>query len=165
MACAECGHEFEDADETRRLNADARFVPLNPRAAKENVGFHWNALATMSWGQLAELYLRAKTASKKGDESLLQQFYQKRLGLPWNEFTEDFSIEQSLSEYLMDEHWEEEADINGVPVRIMTVDVQKGHFLCRHSGVELCRRFPHDSLREDLFVGSSESTTAGSGRE
>lgn len=129
MACAECGHEFEDADETRRrLNADARFVPLNPRAAKENVGFHWNALATMSWGQLAELYLRAKTASKKGDESLLQQFYQKRLGLPWNEFTEDFSIEQSLSEYLMDEHWVEEADINGVPVRIMTVDVQKGHF-------------------------------------
>jgi len=68
------------------------------------------------------------TASKKGDESLLQQFYQKRLGLPRNEFTEDFSIEQSLSEYLMDEHWEEEADINGVPVRIMTVDVQKGHF-------------------------------------
>ena len=32
----------------------------------------------------------AKTASKKGDESLLQQFYQKRLGLPRNEFTEDF---------------------------------------------------------------------------
>ena len=28
----------------------------------------------------------------------------------------------------MDEHWEEEADINGVPVRIMTVDVQKDHF-------------------------------------
>lgn len=129
LVCAECGHEFEDRDEIRRrLNANAVFVPMNPRAARENVGFHWNALATMGWGTLAELYLRAKTASKKGDDSLLQQFYQKRLGLPWNEFTEDYAIEQSLSDYLLGEAWAEEATINGVPVRVMTVDVQKGHF-------------------------------------
>ena len=52
----------------------------NPNAPKENVGFHWNALCAMSWGPLAELYLRAKAAAGKGDVSLLQQFYQKRLG-------------------------------------------------------------------------------------
>ena len=34
----------------------------------------------MSWGRLAELYLRAKAAARKGDVTLLQQFYQKRLG-------------------------------------------------------------------------------------
>ena len=66
----------------RLLNKDGKFIPLNPNAAKENVGFHWNALASMSWGKLAELYLRAKIAARKGDSSLLQQFYQKRLALP-----------------------------------------------------------------------------------
>ena len=65
----------------RVLNKDGKFIPLNPNAAKENVGFHWNALASMSWGKLAELYLRAKIAARKGDSSLLQQFYQKRLAL------------------------------------------------------------------------------------
>lgn len=129
LVCAGCGHEFRDTDETRRrLNASACFVPLNPHASKENVGFHWNAIATMSWGALAELYLRAKAAAKKGDDSLLRQFYQKRLAIPWNEFTEDFTIEQSLADYFMDEPWEQEADINGVPLRILTVDVQKDHF-------------------------------------
>ena len=129
LVCRECGHEFEDHDETRRrLNADACFVPLNPRAARENVGFHWNALATMSWGSLAEMYLRAKEASRKGDNSLLQQFYQKRLAQAWNEYKEDYTIDQSLSDYLLGESWQEEADIGGIPVRVMTVDVQKGHF-------------------------------------
>ena len=61
MRCASCNHYFDDSDRTRReLNATGRFVVQNPRAAKENVGFHWNALCTMSWGALAELYLRAK---------------------------------------------------------------------------------------------------------
>lgn len=129
LLCSHCGEEFEDTDEMRRkLNAGSAFVPMNPHAARENVGFHWNALATMSWGHLAELYLRAKAASQKGDDSLLQQFYQKRLGLAWDEFTEDFTIEQSVSDYLMGEHWPEEALIKGIPLRVMTVDVQQGHF-------------------------------------
>lgn len=131
LVCSSCGHEFEDTDETRRrLNASAVFVPLNPRAARENRGYHWNSLATMSWGALAEMYLRAKVAAKKGDNSLLAQFYQKRLGLPWNEFTEDFTIEQSLADYAMDDVWAEETSIGGIPVRVLTVDVQKDHFYC-----------------------------------
>lgn len=129
LVCNKCSHEFEDTDENRRrLNASGCFVARNTKAAKENVGFHWNALSTMSWGELAEMYLRAKVAAKKGDITLLQQFYQKRLGLPWNEFTEDYTIEQSLSDYLMDEPWEEEGKFNGVPLRVLTVDVQKDHF-------------------------------------
>lgn len=129
LVCSQCGHEFSDSDETRRkLNASACFVPQNPKAAKEYVGFHWNAICTMSWGTLAELYLRAKLAAKKGDTSLLRQFYQKRLAIPWTEFTEDFTIEQSLAEYCMGEPWEEEASFQGIPLRILTVDVQKDHF-------------------------------------
>lgn len=100
LKCAECGEYFEDTDRMRRiLNKDGKFIPLNPNAAKENVGFHWSALASMSWGKLAELYLRAKIAARKGDSSLLQQFYQKRLALPWKEFAEDYRLEIASSGY------------------------------------------------------------------
>lgn len=129
LVCEGCRYEFQDTDETRRrLNARGRFVPLNPKAAKENAGYHWNAIATMSWGTLAEMYLRAKAAATKGDNTLLQQFYQKRLGLPWNEYAEDFSVQQDLSDYLMGERWAEEGSVNEVPLRILTADVQKDHF-------------------------------------
>lgn len=142
MRCAGCNHYFEDSDETRRrLNATGKFVVQNPRAAKENVGFHWNALTTMSWGKLAELYLRAKQAGRKGDTSLLKQFYQKRLALPWREYVEDYKLEISKSGYRMGELWNEEGGVDrrgavvapplepgAVPLRILTVDCQMDHF-------------------------------------
>ena len=143
MRCASCNHYFEDTDENRRrLNASGQFVPQNPRAAKENVGFHWNALATMSWGKLAELSLRAKQAARKGDTSLIQQFYQKRLGLPWREYLEDFKLEITTSGYKMGEPWCDEAGIDRfgkimpppfdegtrtIPLRVLTVDCQLDH--------------------------------------
>ena len=112
MRCVHCRSVFEDRDDVRRdLNAHARFVPQNPNAAIEYVGYHWNAIATMSWGQLAELYLRAKVAARKGDYTQLQQFYQKRLALPWIEFHEDFHIETTPGDYLLGEYWEEEGNI------------------------------------------------------
>ncbi len=144
LKCAECGEYFEDTDRMRRiLNKDGKFIPLNPNAAKENVGFHWNALASMSWGKLAELYLRAKIAARKGDSSLLQQFYQKRLALPWKEFAEDYRLEIASSGYNQGEFWNEEGGFNSkgeiisqpfaenecvAPLRIMSVDVQMDHF-------------------------------------
>lgn len=49
LKCPECGEYFEDSDRMRRiLNKDGKFIALNPNASKENVGFHWNALASMS---------------------------------------------------------------------------------------------------------------------
>lgn len=94
MHCAHCNHAIDDTPENRRrLNATGRFVPQNSHAAAENVGFHWNSLATMSWGELAELYLRAKLAARKGDINQLQVFYQKRLALPWHDYAEDFKVE------------------------------------------------------------------------
>jgi phage terminase large subunit GpA-like protein len=143
LRCASCNFYFDDADETRRrLNASGRFVPQNPRASRENVGFHWNALATMSWGRLAELYLRAKQAARKGDTSLLQQFYQKRLALPWREYLEDFKLEITTSGYRLGDLWCDEGGIDRfgkvvpppfaeggrmVPLRVVTVDCQIDH--------------------------------------
>lgn len=129
MRCANCQAHFADRDDVRRdLNATAKFVPQNPTAAAEYVGFHWNALATMSWGMLAELYIRAKISAKKGDYSQLRQFWQKRLGLPWDEFQEDYHIETTISDYHMGDRWENEGNISGIPLRFLTVDVQRDSF-------------------------------------
>lgn len=144
LKCAECGEYFEDSDRMRRiLDKDGKFIPLNPNAAKENRGYHWNALASMSWGKLAELYLRAKIAARKGDSSLLQQFYQKRLALPWKEFAEDYRLEIASGSYASGDTWSEEAGFNIkgeiiappfgegeciAPLRIMSVDVQMDCF-------------------------------------
>ena len=144
LKCPECGEYFEDSDRMRRiLNKDGKFIPLNPNAAKENRGYHWNALASMSWGKLAELYLRAKIAARKGDSSLLQQFYQKRLALAWREFAEDYRLEIASGSYNSGDAWNEEAGFNKLgeiiappfaekeviaPLRIMSVDVQMNCF-------------------------------------
>ena len=144
LKCPECGEYFEDSDRMRRiLNKDGKFIALNPNASKENVGFHWNALASMSWGKLAELYLRAKIAARKGDSSLLQQFYQKRLALGWREFAEDYRLEIASGSYNSGDVWDEEAGFNKLgeiivppfaeneviaPLRIMSVDVQMNCF-------------------------------------
>ena len=144
LKCPECGEYFEDTDRTRRiLNKDGKFIPLNPNASKENVGFHWNALASMSWGKLAELYLRAKITARKGDSSLLQQFYQKRLALAWREFAEDYRLEIASGSYNSGDVWDDEAGFNKLgeiiappfaeneviaPLRIMSVDVQMNCF-------------------------------------
>ena len=89
-----------------------RFVPHNPRAAKESVGFLWNALCTMSRGALAELYLRAKAVARRGDINALKQFYQKRLALPWRKYAEDYKLEITRSGYHKGELWEDEAGVN-----------------------------------------------------
>ena len=144
LKCPECGEYFEDSDRMRRiLNKDGKFIALNPNASKENVGFHWNALASMSWGKLAELYLRAKIAARKGDSSLLQQFYQKRLALAWREFAEDYRLEIASGSYNSGDVWDEEAGFNKLgeiiappfaeneviaPLRIISVDVQMNCF-------------------------------------
>lgn len=144
LRCECCNAYLPDTDEMRRrLNATGTFVVQNPRASRENAGFHWNSLATMSWGKLAELYLRAKMASRRGDNSLLQQFYQKRLALAWREDVDDFKIEITRSGYSIGESWSEEGGIDArgnilsppfpegaeiIPLRFLAVDVQMGHF-------------------------------------
>lgn len=149
LHCAECGAAFEDSPGTRaRLNASARFVPTNPGASGDAAGFHWNALSTMSWGVLAEMFLRAKEQARAGDVEPLKAFYQKRLAEPWKEEDHDFDagVFTDTSDYVQgDEDWPEEgiadaserrfvraADWAGSPtaarLRFMTVDVQDGYF-------------------------------------
>lgn len=149
LFCEECGAAFEDNTGTRtRLNKTARFVAQNDNPAHGVVGFHWNALASMSWGVLAEMFLRAMAEARNGNPDNLKAFYQKRLAVPWKEDDEDFSAEvfTDTSDYHSgDTSWELEgvadsatrrfiaaADWRGAPdaprLRFMTVDVQDGYF-------------------------------------
>jgi hypothetical protein len=140
MLCASCRHAFPDSDRTRReLNLTGAYVVTNPNAPRENAGFHWNALCAMSWGRLAELHLRARAAARAGDLTLMQQFIQKRLALPWREYTEDYRMEIAPGGYRLGETWDGEGGVDasgrvaapGVPsvcpLRIVTVDCQRDH--------------------------------------
>lgn len=143
LRCEYCGHRYADEDRNRRLlNATGQYVPQNPTAASEYVGFHWNALCSMSWGRLAELYLRAKHATKSGDIEPLKIFYQKRLGLPWREDFDDFQLEIQPGQFVMGDAWEREAGMShsgkilpapyepakaAAPLRMLTVDCQMDH--------------------------------------
>ena len=143
LVCEFCKHQIPDSDANRKLlNVTGKFIPQNPNAAKTKVGFHWNSIASMSWGELAEMYLRAKESSKRGDIEDLKNFYQKRLAVAWGDLEEDFSLDISPSGYRMGDDWDLEAAIgakgaivpsphenkNRVRIRFLTVDVQMDHF-------------------------------------
>ena len=159
LRCEGCGHHFADTDRNRReLNSSGRFVARNPKASAENAGFHWNALCAMSWGQLAELYLRAKASARKGDVSLLQQFYQKRLGLPWREYVEDYRLEITRSGYKRGESWEEEGAVDPRSGRILAAP------LPARSGLIALRFLTVDCQRDHLFLVARAWAGDGSSR-
>lgn len=143
LVCEFCKHEIADSDANRKLlNSSAKFVPQNPNAPATKAGFHWNSLASMSWGELAEMYLRANESCRRGDLEDLKNFYQKRLALPWGDLEEDFTLDISPSGYRMGDDWESEGAVgakgavlppphenkNRVRLRFLTVDVQMDHF-------------------------------------
>lgn len=151
LLCARCGARFEDSDGVRaRLNATAKFIPQNPNAAPDAVGYHWNSLAMMSWGTLAEMFLRAKAQARSGNVADLAAFYQQRLGVAWREddeadFDTGFFVETQEKYALGEDDWAEEGvadaaarrfvparewtgEADAPRLRFMTVDVQQGYF-------------------------------------
>src|SRR5260370_22413624 len=84
--CYHCGGIWLDTTETRKaLDASSYFVPLNPTASAENIGFSWPAWAgqRLAWGgdMIMLGWLQAKRRDKEyGDKEPLKQWYQKRAG-------------------------------------------------------------------------------------
>lgn len=148
--CINCGSLWPDSPATRTdANARGGFVPRDPnRKNQGKVGLAWNSIATMSWGELAVMWLRAIAALDEfGDEEPLRIFIQKRLAQPYEEKTNEVMIEASIGEYKMGEDWHEEGgfikgksvmgklvtpDMRAAPdfvrFRFMAVDVQKRGF-------------------------------------
>lgn len=89
--CFFCRGSWPDVPEIRRkLDASAYYVPMNPGANPENVGFQWPNWINqrIQWGGNDVMlgYLMAKRADKEwGNKDPLKQWYQKRAAKTWSE--------------------------------------------------------------------------------
>lgn len=86
--CFDCDHRIED-DPTirRRLMESYKYIPTNPRAPHELVGFHWPSEAStrLTFSDQVEKYLRAKVAKEEMGNTLpMQEFYQKDRAVHWS---------------------------------------------------------------------------------
>ena len=140
----ECNARLADTFAMRKEMNRGVYVATNPKADKGKVGFTYNSIATMSWGKLAELYLRAKECARRGDIEPMKQFYQKRLAKSWDEQFEETDFKISVSKnYKFGDTYEQEGGITshgkfisppfpeGIkimhPLRFLTVDCQIDH--------------------------------------
>ena len=129
LKCEACGHHHADTDATRRrLNSTGTFIASNPTPSRGYAGFTWNALATMTWGDLAEEYLRAKASMRRGDLSDIKAFHQKRLANFWSDETEDFKLEIRTADYKAGAAWEQVGTWRGKRMVFLTVDVQEDSY-------------------------------------
>jgi hypothetical protein len=146
--CSGCSEKLPDTSGTRNAcNARGEFVATAPATRSGFVGLHWNALCSMSWGELGVMMLEAREASDLyGDESPRRIFKQKRLAMPWSDEGGSMLTDVKASEYKMADPWESEAWVSAahgrtklhdgkpegepgaIPLRSLGLDVQKGHF-------------------------------------
>lgn len=142
--CAGCRALLPDNNATRlEANARGTFVATAASANTGHIGLHWNSLASMSWGELGVLMLKAKaSADEYGDEEPRRIFKQKRLAMPWSEEGGEMVALAEAANYKMGDDWDAEAVITpkakvvdrdgaptgSIPFRTMGVDVQRGHF-------------------------------------
>jgi phage terminase large subunit GpA-like protein len=142
--CASCRTLLPDTNASRlEANARGTFVATSPSANAGHIGLHWNSLATVSWGELGVMMLKAKEAADQyGDEEPRRIFKQKRLAMPWSEEGGEMVSTVEAANYKMGDTWDAEAMISpkgrvieqadapqgSIPFRTMGVDVQRGHF-------------------------------------
>jgi phage terminase large subunit GpA-like protein len=142
--CASCRTLLPDTNATRiEANARGTFIATASATNSGHIGLHWNALATMSWGELGVLMLKAKeSVDQYGDDQGRMQFKQKRLAMPWSEEGGEMVSTVEAANYKMGDAWDAEAMISSkgrvieqtdapqgsIPFRTMGVDVQRGHF-------------------------------------
>ncbi len=116
--CAKCGHPHLDNARTRaEWNRLGRYVAMNPRAARRDASFHFNAIVVRSWEKLVGKFLAAMEAyHDRGATEPLQEFTQKDLAEPW--------AEKGLAPGVQQEAYEVESDWPEEAYRFLTVDVQ-----------------------------------------
>jgi Phage terminase large subunit (GpA) len=111
--CYQCDARIEDAPEIRRRLAESyTYVPKNPGAPTELVGFHWPAEAStrIRFADLAIKYLRAKIAwNELGYRLPMQEFWQKDRGLSWSEESQAEPREIAYEPYDIKSAWPAEA--------------------------------------------------------
>jgi phage terminase large subunit GpA-like protein len=142
--CASCRMLLPDTNATRiEANARGTFIATAASVNSGHIGLHWNALATMSWGELGVLMLKSKEEyDVYGSDQSRMQFKMKRLAMPWSEEGGEMVSTVEAANYKMGDAWDAEAMISpkgrvieqqdapqgSIPFRTMGVDVQRGHF-------------------------------------
>ena len=142
--CAACQTRLPDNNATRiEANSRGCFVATTSAANSGHIGLHWNSLATMSWGELAVMMIKAKESAEiYGDEEARRQFKQKRLALSWAEEGGEIVNIAQAANYNCADDWEGESVITpkgrvvdregapegSFPFRTAGIDVQRGHF-------------------------------------
>ena len=142
--CAACQTRLPDNNATRiEANSRGCFVATTSAANSGHIGLHWNSLATMNWGELAVMMIKAKeSAEMYGDEEARRQFKQKRLALAWAEEGGEIVNIAQAANYNCADDWDGESVITpkgrvvdregapegSFPFRTAGIDVQRGHF-------------------------------------
>lgn len=122
--CKFCGHPHTDSPRLKsEWNRTGKYVELNPNASPEKKSFHWSAMITDIWGQLAEKYLMAINAYKLGVITPLIEFFQKYMAEPKSEASIHTVIASvPTAKYEINSDWPSETH------RFLTVDVQEIEF-------------------------------------
>jgi len=147
--CESCKARLPDTNATRNeCNARGMFVSTAPASHSGYIGLHWNSIATMSWGELGVLLLKAKEAlDEYGDEEPIRIFVQKRLAEVYKEKADEIDAAVATGEFKLGHGWPEEGgfvrgrptpfsqltpemreDPSFVRLRFMGCDVQKRGF-------------------------------------
>lgn len=147
--CASCKKRLPDSNAVRlKANEKGEFVSKTPSSPGGAIGLQWNAIATMSWGELGVLWIKALQALDEfGDEEPLRIFIQKRLAQDFKERADEVNMDAAIGQYKMAEPWPDEGGfVKGKPVpgkqltdadraepdfvalRFMSVDVQRRGF-------------------------------------
>jgi len=82
-----CGYVTRDNRYDRmKLYEGAHYVSKNPGAPEDHQSFNWNSLSVewVPWGTLAVQWLKAVDVFRRGDDRLLKEFQQKRMGKAWD---------------------------------------------------------------------------------
>ena len=126
-----CSARWEDNIQDRRaLAMMGSYVQTNPDALPEYVGYHWERATVYwnAWKDLVTKWVLANESKHRGDTGPLEQFVQKVKGRAWAVEREDFKNAITLVSYVPAHPWAGEGKINGWPLRLMAVDVQRDHF-------------------------------------
>lgn len=128
--CVECGTQFPDTINTRRLFVQSsRWVKMREARVPGHLSFHMNAIALWRspWSDIVAEYLKAAHSMRQGQYIPMQQFVQKQMAEPWDD---SLAIERSD----IDVAGPAEADLlhgeelDGEAARFMSIDVQRDHF-------------------------------------
>lgn len=106
------------------IEAGAGYQPSNPAPARNYFGWEFNALCHTNWELRALDFVEAMRAKRKGDTSLLEDFYRKRLAREWDLkiLVKDSKNKTNVAEYLMKESWEK------ANYQFMSIDTQQDHY-------------------------------------